>query len=426
MDRKVVITGIGPVSSIGRGTEEFWSAITSQKSNIKKIPEQYLSKYNFKSKFYIPAPKSNLERFGVNKNLTKMMDNASLLAVESAFFALKDANLNILKKGKYFSVENLKNSGIIFGVGVSHIASVTESVFTHILSDNTNYLEKLNFAKNFPMMSAVKVMANSTASWLSIFFGIEGSSLTVNTACSSANLAIGESYRKIKDGYNDIMICGGTSSMESKFGSIMRAFDVLGTLTKSKDGNPRPFSPERSGFLFADGGACTLILEEKSHAEKRGAKIYAEIDGFEANSEAKSIVQISNSGEKIEQIIKNLTKNNKIDYINAHGTATILNDKIESELFRKIFGNKEKQPLINTTKALLGHTIAASGAFETAITALSIYNQQVHGMPIEKPMENLNIVLKTKPAKIERAINLSYGFGGHNTGLSLKKRDENG
>ncbi len=203
----------------------------------------------------------------------------------------------------------------------------------------------------------------------------------------------------------------------------MRGFDALGALTASPDGIPRPFSTERSGFLFSEGGGCVLVLEEFEHACRRGARVYAEIAGYVMNSDAHNIVQMEVSGVAIDALLGDLLGGRRPDYFNAHGTGTPLNDQIEAAAIRRLFGDAAHQPLINSTKGLIGHTIGASGAIEAAVAALSIHQGIIHGNILGEPMPDLNLVKETVESPIESAVSVSFGFGGHNAALFLTKPD---
>ncbi len=408
MNKRVVITGLGPVTSIGIGKEAFFENILLHKMNIKNIPKEYERSYTFKSKHYVPMPTFSLSHFEFPSMLEKIMPISSKLAIVGAKIALLDAGFS-LRKEKYFSIEEDLDIGIIIGTGFSNLETAFDSYKAH----NELGEEKSRFNRMIiPMM-----MANAPASWTSILFGIQGLSYTINTACASGTYAIGEAYEKIKNGNCHAILAGGVECLKDETGATMRGFDVLDALTKREDGNPMPFSKDRSGFLFNEGAGCILLLEEYEHAKKRGATIYAEIVGYACNSDAYNIVQLEESGDKIKSLINELKKNKKIDYINTHGTGTLPNDEIEGRVIKAIF--KENQPYINATKGILGHSIGASGAIEAAVTALSIKNGKIHGNDILNPMDNLNIARNAMDLEIEHALSLSYGFGGHNGGLLL-------
>jgi len=202
---------------------------------------------------------------------------------------------------------------------------------------------------------------------------------------------------------------------------FFRSFDVLGALTRSPDGLPRPFSDERSGFLFGEGGACTLILEEYEAAKARGARIYAEITDFRACCDAYHIVKMPDNPEQVISMFREMVKGKKLDYYNAHGTATVVNDQMEATALREVFGPELDSIIVNATKSMTGHAIGTSGALEVAVTAYSIKNGIVHGNLVGTPMEGLNLPRQTQKHEINCAISASYGFGGHNSALMLEK-----
>ncbi|MBF0361310.1 MAG: beta-ketoacyl-[acyl-carrier-protein] synthase family protein [Oligoflexia bacterium] len=462
---RVVITGIGPVTSIARGVDEFFTAVNSLKTAFEPIPSSYEmgKKYRFKSRFYVKAPEPKLEQYGLPRTLEKILDKASLLAVEASYLAIKDSALPFKvvtdmkdrERGKALEFEGDSNIACILGVGVSSMAACMKAHEASVLGEVENswrdesnatdeekelnkqelkiikkYGKELGVAEKFNRVTAFQVMANASSAWVSILFGLKGETYNLNTACASGTYAICRAVELIRNGNCQVALCGGVECLEDKFGAPMRSFDMLGALSATTDGNPRPFSDRRSGFLFADGGACVLVVESLEHAQQRNAKIYAEIVDYKINSDAYGIVQMDSSGENIRSIIsefKNKAEEDseKIDYINAHGTATYLNDQIESEVVASIFGGDgvkvSEQPLINSTKGILGHTIAASGAIEAAVTALAIKNSIVHGSLIERSFSTINVPIETVKRDIKWAMSMSYGFGGHNSGILFKK-----
>ena len=404
MQKRVVITGMGFVTPIGIGNNIFFENLFSHKTNICSIPENYNQYYNFKSKFYSPMPQIGKSELNIENSIYKIMNPAAKMAVLSAKIALDDSKLQNA---------DLIEGAVIIGTG---FANIEEAFKSHL-----NHLKTGPIENHFNRLIIPTLMTNSISSWISILFGIKGDTFTLNASCASGTVAIGAAFKKICYGESKIIIAGGSECLADSSGSIMRGFDCLSTLTLSSDGLPLPFSENRSGFLFCEGSACCLILEELESALKRNADIYAEIIGYETNSEAYNIVQMRESGVDIYKLIISLIKNNKIDYFNAHGTGTQLNDAVESYVIKKIFGSKAEQPVINSAKGIIGHSIGASGAIETAITAYSVKNNKIHKNIIDKPIENLNIALETIERKIDYAVNVSYGFGGHNAGLLLKK-----
>lgn len=419
---RVVITGIGSYINAGKGKEVLWDTVVNNKFIVSRIPESFEKNHSFNSKFYVPFPEFEFKETGMHSKYERITDNTSRLAIICAKNALEDAGYNLSSKDDIpFFNDNLSSASVILGIGMCGMKSSFEIFLSHTLSHNQQVIQELQLNSHFNRMIVPMIMPNSITSWISILFGMHGANFTVNTACSSGNYAIGEAYRKIKDGYNEIVIAGGIENFEDNTGTIMRGFDSLGALTKSTDGKPMPFSKQRSGFLFSEGAGCILVLEEYQRAVKRNAPIYAEIGGFESNSDAKNIVLMDEKGIDISSIIQKFYQENTIDYINSHGTGTMLNDEIESKIIKNIFGSKSHQPLINSTKGILGHTIGASAAIEAAICAMSVQRNVVHANLSFDNIEDLNIAETTTNKKINTALSLSYGFGGHNSGLLLKK-----
>ena len=413
MKRRVVVTGIGPIAATGIGKEEFFNNLLGMHTCISEVPKEWEENYRFKSRFFVPKPNFALKDFGIHPAVENMMEEISRFSVLCTKLALEDAKFDIKEGDKYFRVKDLENCSIILGVGMSSLQTAFDSYTAHIGKGN-----------RFNRMVIPMLMPNSASAWISILFGIKGLNYTLNASCASGTLAIGEAYRNIIEGRSEVVITGGVEALGERNGAVMRGFDVMTTLTRSQDGKPRPFSKERSGFLFNEGAGCVLILEELQSALQRGANIYAEILGYESSSDAYNIVQMDPSGENIAELLRRMTKDIKVDYINAHGTATVLNDEVEAKVIQSVFGEQTIQPYINSTKGILGHSIEASGALEAAVMAWSIKNQKIHGNLITDPIENLNLPLNTLDAEIEYALSTSYGFGGHNGMLLFKRYDE--
>lgn len=430
MKRRVVITGIGPATAIGIGKEDFSSGIFGLKTNIARIPREYEQNYTFKSRCFVPGPEFSLAAIGLHKSTEGMMEEVSRLAVLCAKLALDDAGIQIREDAKYWQAEGLDNCGLIIGIGMSSLQTALESYAAHTAGSESSpesaKLKETNKGKpRFNRMVIPMLMTNSPAAWISILFGIRGPAYTINASCASGTYALGEAYRNILTGGCDVVLTGGVEALGEKSGAIMRGFDMLSTLTRAEDGIPRPFSRRRSGFLFNEGAGCVLVLEELERALKRGADIYAEIVDYEACSDSFSIVQMEPSGASITKLFQKIAGKIPVDYLNAHGTATIANDEIEAGVIQRIFGDRSSQPYINSSKGILGHSIGASGALEAAVTAISIKESRIHGNLTSDPLDNLNLPLESLAAPIKYGLSASYGFGGHNALLLLKRYDEN-
>lgn len=403
MKRRVAITGIGPVSAIGIGRDEFFSRLWAGQTNRHRIPPSLCPTYSYKTGFFSPFPVFSVSDF-IPTRFEAIMENPAKAAVVAACLAVRDADLT-----------EWDGAAVILGVGMGALNTAFSSFTAHVNGPTVS---------RFNRMVIPMHMSNAPAAWVSILLGIHGPSFTINASCASGTVAIGEAFRRIADGHSEVVLAGGTECLQDSSGAIMRGFDALGALTGSPDGLPRPFSQERSGFLFSEGGACILVLEEWTRACSRGATIYAEIAGYSTLSEAHSIVQMDESGSGVLRLLMQIRDGQRIDYLNAHGTGTVQNDQIEAQAIQNVFGHRQEQPFINSTKGLLGHTVGASGALEAAVAAFSLKNQTIHGFPTGTPLADLNLVTESCPAAIATAISLSFGFGGHNAGLLLRRSPE--
>ena len=401
MKNRVVITGIGPVTQLGIGKDEFIKNLLSGKRKFsQKIPEDTKEKYPVNVDYYVLAVKLTNEQTDRKIKLFSNI-NSQVVALASKL-AIEDSGITIPEDNEILA---------ILGLGVGDLSSGFK-----------NY-EKFITEGKMDRFGAPKVMANAPASWISITNHLHGECYVINAACASSTNAIGEAYLKIADGHADTVVCGGTEWLQDDKFSIIKLLEGLKVFDSSPDGLPRPFQETRSGLLLNEGTACCLVLENYETAKKRGAEIYAEVTGFAASMDAYSIVAIEESGAVIEKMLRKLTSGKRIDYYNAHGTGTILNDKVESEVFKRIFGEDVKnQPMINSTKGLLGHTFGASGAIEAMVCAIAIKYGIVHPNLIDHPIENLNLVSEVKTnQEVNTAISASFGFGGHNAALLFEK-----
>jgi 3-oxoacyl-[acyl-carrier-protein] synthase II len=369
----------------------------------------------------VPLPGVSLASHGILLPHENIMQAADRMAVLGAKLAMEDAGFAPVKTEGAAGFAGVEEAGVVLGAGLGSMQAALESHLCHCLPREALQAALPERRLTFSRMAVPKTMPNSPAAWTSICFGLSGLCHTVNASCASGTYAIGEAFRRIKDGYEQMVLAGGVESFEDRDGFMMRGFDVLGVLTQSADGLARPFGRYRSGFLFAEGGACLLVLEELEHAIRRGAQVYAEVSDFRANSDASSIVQIDSTGKQITRLLGELSGGRRIDYLNAHGAGTVANDQVEAKAIQTVFGGRERQPLVNSTKGILGHTLGASGAIEAAVTALSVSGGTVHGNLTQDPMEDLNLPLENVKRPIDNALSVSYGFGGHNGGLLLTR-----
>ena len=346
------------------------------------------------------------------------------------------------KRSNRYKISSINNSraGVFVGTGLGCISSAFQNYVPHLISGireelksaadggRSNYAELLRNLESQPRvnpLASCKSMANAISANLSIRYGFQGPTETCISACAAGTDAISRAYRSIRYDELDLAIAGGSEFYGDRAGGVFMAFDRLNTLVLPDLGAARanrPFDKLRSGFLFSQGGACMLVLESEKHASKRNVKPIAQIVGTANTSDAHSLVAISPSENAIDLMINQALGDagisaEQIEYVNSHGSSTRQNDLIEAKILENLFGSTVP---INATKSLLGHTIGASGAIETAITAMSIANQVIHpSINIDDPVSDLNFVREKTTHSIEYAFTHSFGFGGHNVGLVL-------
>ncbi|MBN2036332.1 MAG: beta-ketoacyl-[acyl-carrier-protein] synthase family protein [Chitinispirillaceae bacterium] len=424
MTHRVVITGIGPVTGTGIGIEPFWQAILRKKSAVAPVPATYDQNGTLHSRWYAPMPHVSLSEYDIRVPFEKIMQHSDRMAVLAARLALEDAGFHLTGAENGITVQNLDSCSILLGTGIGSLELAFDSSFAQRLPRELH--DRLPSQKKIRFHRTVipATMPNAPAAWISICFNIHGQSATINASCASGTVAIGEALRRIRHGYDTMVLAGGVDCLRDEYGAIMRGFDMLGALTRSSDGLPRPFSRDRSGFLFSEGGSCVLVLESFDHARSRNARLYAELLDYHSCSDASGIVQMEGNGTQITRLLRASAHGRAIDYLNAHGTGTAMSDAIEARVIRSVFGDKERQPLINSTKGILGHTLGASGALEAAVCAMSIRGDLVHGNLTDNPLDNLHLPMDSVEHTVNTALTVSYGFGGHNAALVLEKAHE--
>jgi 3-oxoacyl-[acyl-carrier-protein] synthase II len=274
------------------------------------------------------------------------------------------------------------------------------------------------------------LIINMASGWVSILFGLRGPNLSVVTACATGTHSIGEAYRMIQHGQATMMVAGGTESCITPLG--IGGFCALKALSTKRNDVPaeasRPFDKDRDGFVMGEG-AGVVVLEELEHAKKRGARIYGEMAGYGLNGDAYHMTAPRPDGEGAARCMSLARKDAKMNpqdvgYINAHGTSTELNDKIETLAINKVFGDHAKKLQVNSTKSMTGHTLGAAGGIEFVTCALSIQHQMLHptiNLTNPDPDCDLDYVpLKARETKVDVCVSNSLGFGGHNTSIILK------
>ena len=413
MKRRVVITGLGVISPVGNDIESFWRALISGKSGIGPITSFDAS--NFDSRIA-----GEVKDFEPTKHMdakeAKRMEKFAQFAVAVAKQAVADAGLDLAK-------EDANRIGVIVGSGIGSLRIVEEQCRV--------YFEK--GPSRFSPFMIPMLIVNEAAGHISISLGLKGPNSCVATACASGSHAIGDAFRIVRYGDADIMLAGGTESCVTALG--VGGFCALKALSRRNDAPEkasRPFDKLRDGFVMAEG-AGIVVLESLEHAFKRNARIYAEIAGYGMSADAYHMTAPDATGDGAMRAMQAALADGNIrpeemDYINAHGTSTFLNDKIETLAIKKAFGSHAYKIAVNSTKSMTGHLLGAAGGVEFVVLCLSIYHSLLHptiNQEVPDPDCDLDYVPNvSRKMKINVAMSNSLGFGGHNATLVAKKFKE--
>lgn len=399
--RRVVITGMAPICSLGSDHETVFENLCNKKQYKTRIDKNTPARKKIKAEWYVPFPDCYSDDLFQEKLAPVKASGAksAYIAAKAALLAMQDAKLE----------QADDNTMVIVG---------TDSFSMEELVDQLIQFDTKQ--KMYSMMIPLTIQS-AIASWVTIVLGTHGMSSVINMACASSTTSVGICYESILNGKCDMAVCGGTSYIGDRNLTMFKGFEYLKCSSTNKEGNVYPFSKEKNGFLFSEGAACMLVIEELEHALKRGAEIYAEITGFACSSDAYNVVSMYPNGTIVENMLKKLVQGKKVDYYNAHGTATILNDEVEAKIIQNVFGDADSQPAINSSKAFLGHTLGASGAIELAVCADSIRHNKVHGNLCGTILENLNYTPETREMQVDCAVSSSLGFGGHNSAIIVER-----
>ena len=407
--RRVVITGLSVVSPLGNTIADLTHNIFSGVSGIKLLDAEFVDKLD--CKIAAQAHFDPTDHF--SKHTYGMLDRTSQMALHTSIEEIKDASLEITDQLK-------PRMGVYLGTGMGGANSVEEA-YIRLYRDNASRL------KPFTVLMG---MNNAAAAAIGLEHQLTGPNLTFSTACSSSSVAIGEASRQIRHGYADVMLAGGSESLLT-FGTI-KAWEALRTLAE-QDVNDltsscKPFSADRTGMVLGEGAAM-MVLESYEHAIARGATIYAEILGYGSASDSAHITKPSIDGQAITiqtAILDADIPSEAIQYINAHGTGTMLNDVTESNAIKKAFGDHAYNLSISSTKSMHGHLMGATGALEAIITTLAVYNNKLpptinlSNPDPECDLDYVPNVAKTLP-RLNYAMSNSFAFGGTGASLIFKK-----
>ena len=412
MKRRVVVTGMGAITPIGNSVEEFWEGIKAGKVGIGEITKFDTTEYKVKLAAEV---KGFVAKERMDFKTAKRMETFSQYAVAAGKEAFEDAGLCMEKEDPF-------RMGVIVGSGIGSL---------QVVEREYDILQAKGPSRVNPLMVPLMI-SNMAAGNVAIQLGLKGKCTSVTTACATGTHAIGDAFRAIQYGDADVMLAGGTES--SICPTAVAGFSALTALTTSTDKNRAsiPFDKDRSGFVIGEG-AGVVVLEELEHAKARGAKIYGEVAGYGATCDAYHITSPAEDGSGAAKAIELAIKEagmlpEDVDYINAHGTSTHHNDLFETRAISLAFGEAAQNPVINSTKSMIGHLLGAAGAVEFITCIKTIQEGFIHQtMGTENLDEEctLNYAVHSPVEKeVNCAISNSLGFGGHNATILVKKYKE--
>jgi 3-oxoacyl-[acyl-carrier-protein] synthase II len=408
--QRVVITGLGVVTSLGIGKEPFWKSILAGKSGVSNIESWDASEFTtrFAAEIKDFVPEDYMER-----KEAKKMDRFVQFAVAAARFALVDSGLEITD-------ENACRVGVYIGSGIGGLTTI-ENQYKVLIEKGPSRISPFLI----PML-----ISDMGSGQVSIIFGAKGPNSTVVTACATGTHAIGDAYQIIKRGDADAMIAGGAEAALSPLGlSGFCAARALSTRNDDPEGASRPFDATRDGFVMGEG-AGIVVLESLAHAKARGAHIYAEVIGYGMSGDAYHITSPAPEGEGAARAIKMAIKManiepEDIDYVNAHGTSTIPNDKLETAALKTALGDHAYKVAVSSTKSMTGHLLGAAGAVEAVVGAMAIEDQVAPptiNYSTPDPECDLDYVPnEARKMPIRTVLSNSFGFGGHNATILIRK-----
>jgi 3-oxoacyl-[acyl-carrier-protein] synthase II len=406
---RVVITGMGAVSPVGNNIKDMWAALISGKSGVDYITS--FDTTDFETKIAGEVKKFDATMYA-NRKLVQRMDRFTQFAVGASLQAVQDAKLTI-------NADNAYDCGVIIGNSVCGLLSVSEQY---------KVLTEKGPGRVSPIL-APTMTGDAASVQVSLILGAKGVNYATSSACSSGSDAIGLAYNLIQLGDAKIMIAGGTEAPIMPI--VIAAFSNIRALS-AKNETPqeacRPFDAKRNGFVMSEGSGV-MVLEEANHALERGAPILAELAGYGVTSDAFHLIQPAPDGVSAASAVSLALKKanvspEEIDYINAHGTATVLNDRMETNVIKNVFGNQAKKLPISANKSMIGHMLGAAGSIEAVITVLAMQRSIIPptiNLTHPDPECDLDYVPNTaRTADIKTAMSNSFGFGGHNSVLIFK------
>jgi 3-oxoacyl-(acyl-carrier-protein) synthase len=450
--RRVVVTGLGVVSALGGDVPTFFRRCLAGETAVAPVPAGWLEHSALKSRIWSPLGAWERPSRWIGRLEARQLDPAARLALLAAEEAVGSAGLAAApadpKRNTYrVTGVTAERAGIFLGTGAGGLNSCLESASYVMLQTAKERLAALQrelqeerpaaaaelgqvlgllpSPRALSPFSVTMTMPNGAASHLSIKLGWTGPCRTYGAACASGTMALGRAFRAIAGGECDLALAGGTEYLSDPYGCSFRGFDLLGALVRS--GLPperanRPFDRGRSGFLFSEGAAALLVLEERRRAYERGAAILAEVAGYGETTDAHSILAMSPDGKEIRRALEACLADadlapGEVGYVNAHGTGTAANDEVEARVLEEVFPAGVP---VSSTKSLLGHTLGASGAVEALVTVLTLVHRRAHpSRNLEDPISSLPFVTIDTPLEVTAAVTQSFAFGGQNAVLAF-------
>jgi len=408
--RRVVVTGLGAVTPLGNSVEELWESLLAGRSGVARLscfdPARFSSWIAAEVKGFDP------HRY-IDPREAKRMDRFVQFAMAATQMAVEDAGL-------VFEREDLERIGVYIGSGIGGIA---------ILEAQKEVLMTKGPRRISPFLIPMLII-NIASGLVSIRYGLKGPNSSCVTACATGNHAIGDAFRIIQRGDAEVMVAGGTEAAitELGFGGFC-AMKALSTRNDEPERASRPFDRDRDGFVMGEG-AGIVVLEELERARARGATLYAELIGYGMTGDAHHITAPAPDGDGAQRAMRAALQDaglepSQVDYINAHGTSTELNDRVESIAIRKVFGDSADRLLVSSTKSMVGHLLGAAGGVELIATVLALRHGVIPPtMNLENPGEDCDLdycANAARRADIAIALSNSFGFGGHNAVLAVRK-----
>lgn len=416
--KRVVITGLGAVTPVGNDVAAMWQSMVAGKSGVGPITQ-------FDAALFRTQIAAEVKDFDpsalLDKKESRRLDRYAQLTLVSADEALRDSGLDLPH-------ENLDRIGVIWGSGMGGLQT---------FEDETSEYARGNGTPHFNPFYIPKVILSIGAGHISLRYGLRGQSFSVSSACASSTHAIIQAFDQIRLGHADVLVTGGADADVTRLGiGGFNAMHALSTRNDSPETASRPFSASRDGFVLGEGAGC-LILEELEHAKARGAKIYAEVAGSGMTSDAYHLTAPDPDGRGAQQVMRMAIEDagiapDDIDYINTHGTSTPLGDIAELKAIKDVFGEHAYRMNIDSTKSMTGHLLGATGAVEAIACVLALRDgivpptiNHAEGDDDEAIDYRMNLTFNTAQyRKLRYALTNTFGFGGHNATLILKKWEE--